>query len=277
VGLLLLGSLAANAYLLRTRGGGESADLARIRDSALWSELAGSDRPLMFLLGDLFMYTQTDPVTGRVQWVRDTSIISSDDLRAFLASKPELAADRGLRYASYVQKSTAAGIAAILPILNHEGRQFEVRLRDELRAEDMEQYDIVYLGPVGRIGPLAAGLNKQSRFRFDRDTFGVLDTSVGQLHTPEGELSRERTDYALVSRQRGPGGNLIMIITAGGRGAGLTQVIRSTTSPDGLERFDDALQEAGVGRSDAFEALLSVTGYKQTDLSADIMQLQQLR
>jgi hypothetical protein len=37
------------------------------------------------------------------------------------------------------------------------------------------------------------------------------------------------------------------------------------------------LQEAGVGKSDAFEALLSVTGYKQTDLSADIVQLQQLR
>jgi hypothetical protein len=276
VGVLLLASLAANAYLLRARGS-EDPELVRIRESALWSELAGSNRPLMFLLGDMFMYTQTDPATGRLQWVRDSTIISSDDLRAFLASRPELAADRGLRYASYVQKSTAAGIAAILPILNRQGRQFEVRLRDELRAEDMEQYDIVYLGPVGRIGPLAAGLNKQSRFRFDRDTSGFMDTSVGELHAPEGELSSDRTDYALVSRVRGPGGNLIMIITAGGRGAGLAQVIRSTTSPEGLERFDSALQAAGVGKSDAFEALLSVTGYKQTDLSADIMQLQQLR
>lgn len=275
--VLLLGSLVANAYLLRARSEPADTALARVRDSTMWNELARSDRPLMFLLGDLFMYTQTDTVTGRVQWVRDSSIISGDDLRAFLATHPALAADRGLRYASYVQKSTAAGIAAILPIVHREGRQVEVRLRDELRAEDMADYDIVYLGPVGRIGPLAEGLNKLSRFRFDRDTSGVLDTTMGELHAPEGELSSARTDYALVSRLRGPGGNLIMIITAGGRGAGLAQVIRSATSVEGLERFDHALQRAGVGESDAFEALLSVTGYKQTDLSADIVQLQHLR
>jgi hypothetical protein len=230
----------------------------------------------MFLLGDLFMYTQTDPATGRTQTVRDSSINSSEDLRAFLATRPELAADRGLRYASYLQKSTAAGIAAILPLVTHRGRAIEVRLREELMAEDMDRYDIIYLGPISRIGPLAAGLNEASRFRFDAVTSGITDVKLAKMHAPEGELSGQHKDYALVSRLRAPGGNQILIITAGGRNAGLAQVVRSLTTEEGIARFDGRLAEAGVDGDGAFETLMSVTGYRQTDLSAEILQVESL-
>lgn len=274
-GALLLVSLAANVRLWRSDAGADPA-LDNIRGSALWNGIATSRRPVMFVLGDLFMYTQTDPVTGRVQTVRDPQINSSDDLRAFLAGHPQLAAERGLRYASYIQKSTAVAMATILPIVDRPGRRFEVRLRDELRAEDMRVYDIVYVGPMARVGPLEINLHGASRFRFDAQSAGVTDTETGRVHLPEGDLADHHKDYALVTRSAGPAGNHILIITAGGRNAGLAQVVHMATSAAGLTAFQRRFREAGIDASTSFEALVSVTGFKQTDVAAEILTLRRL-
>lgn len=274
-GVLLLASLAANLHLWRARPGADP-DLDQVRDSALWRGIAASKRPVMFVLGDLFMYSQTDPVTGRIQTVRDPQINSSDDLRAFIAGNPALAAERGLRYSSYIQKSTAVGMATIIPIIDRAGRRFEVRLRDEVRAEDMREYDIIYVGPMARIGPLDAHLHGAARFRFDAASSGVTDSASGKVHLPEGDLADHHKDYALVSRFEGPAGNHVFIITAGGRNAGLAQVVRTATSTEGLAHFHREFRTAGIGASDAFESLLAVTGFKQTDLAAEILAVRPL-
>jgi hypothetical protein len=278
---LLLVSLAANVVLWGEREREREREdvdpaLAQVRQSAVWQRIATSNRPVMIVLGDLFMYTQADPVTGRVQTVRDPQITSSDDLRAFIATNPSLAAARGLRYASYIQKSTAVGMATVIPVFSRPGRRIEVRLRDELRAEDLGRYDIIYIGPFSRTGPLDALVQGASRYRFDAATSGVEDISSGKIFLPEGELAQHRKDYALVTGFRGPQGSNVLIITAGGRNAGLGQVVQTVTTPQGLAAFDRKLREVGAHASGGFEALLSVDGYKQTDLSAEILTVRKL-
>ena len=273
-GLLAL-SLGANFALWRGRTAIDPA-LVEVRGSALWRDIVASDRPVMFVLGDIFMYTQADPVTGRVQTVRDPEISSSEDLRAFLASNPALASVRGLRYASYLQTSTAVALATVLPIVNRPGRRVEIRLREEVRAEDLARNDIVYVGPLSRVGPLDALLPRTSHYRFDAPSSGVTDVSSGKAYVPEGDLANHRKDYALVSSLTGAQGGRIVIITSGGRNAGLGQVVRTVTTPDGLASLDRLLQTNGVAASSAFEALVAVAGYKQTDLSAEILDARQL-
>jgi hypothetical protein len=269
---VLVLSVAAN--VLSWTSSSRRIDTARqmVRQNALWSPIAQSQRTVMFVLGDLFMYTQNDEQTGRTLTVRDPQINSSEDLRAFLAGNPALAAGRGLRYSTMIQKSTAVSMVEILQILSNPGRQVEVRLRDELRAEDIQRNDIVYVGPVTRLGPLASDYHVRSRYRFDVATSGITDIDSGQVYLPEGGLGEHHKDYALVARYPGPAGNSIMIFTSGGRNAGLLQVVRTLTSRDGLSKF---WQSAGadVRIPDAFEALVAVSGYKQTDLSADLVRL----
>jgi hypothetical protein len=249
--------------------------MQELRHNPIWSPIASSQRPLMFVLGDLFMFTQTDATTGRTLTVRDPQIQSSDDLRAFLAGNPELSAVRGLRYASMLQKSTAVSTVEILRLLGNPARRIEVRLRDELRAEDLRNFDIIYVGPISRLGPLASDHHVRSRYRFDAATATITDVSTGTTYAPEGDLGDHRKDYALVSRFAGPAGNTIMVFTSGGRNAGLLQVVRTLTTPDGLRRFQDNNADA-KDPPQAFEALLTVSGYKQTDLSADLVQLHEL-
>ncbi|RYG75908.1 winged helix family transcriptional regulator, partial [bacterium] len=243
--VLLVASLVANAVLWRRSADVDPA-LATVRSSALWRDIVSSDRPVMFVLGDIFMYTQADPVTGRTQTVRDPEISSSEDLRAFLASNPSLASVRGLRYASYLQASTAVALATVLPIVNRPGRRIEIRLREEVRAEDLVQNDIIYVGPLSRMGPLDALVSRASQYRFDAPSSGVTDVASGKAYLPEGELANHRKDYALVSSLTGAQGSRIVIITSGGRGAGLGQVVRTVTTPEGLAALDGKLRESGV-------------------------------
>lgn len=270
---LLILSLAANLWIWNSQR--QRGDLQRVRQSALWAPIVQSRRPVMFVLGDLFMYTQTDTSTGRTLTVRDSQINSSDDLRALLASQPALAAERGLRYSTMIQKSTAVSMAEILQILGNQDRQVEVRLRDELRAEDLQRYDIVYVGPVTRLGPLASDYHMPSRYHFDSATSGITDAVAGKTYQPEGSLGDHHKDYALVARYPGPTGNSIMVFTSGGRSAGLSQVVRMLTTAQGLDQFWQQ-EGAAIQPPSAFEALVAVSGYKQTDLSAVLVQLHAL-
>jgi len=271
--LLLSGML--NVYLWK-RIPTESPAEAAVRRSAVWADVVASSRPALIVLGDLFMYTQTDPKTGRVQTVRDTTINSSEDLRAFLASHPEFAAERGLRYATMIQKSAAVGMASILQIVSRPGRRVEVRVLNELQAEDIRNYDIIYIGPLVRLGPLAGHYQLRSRYRFDPGKASVTDLMTQSVFLPEGELGAEHKDYALAAKFQGPTGNHILIFTSGGRNAGLLQIVRTLTSPAGLAQFDARLDSVPGGEPRFFEALLSVTGFRQADLAAEVIDVHAL-
>jgi hypothetical protein len=254
----------------------ENANWQQVRHDPLWASIASSPRPLMFVLGDLFMFTQTDPSTGRTLTVRDSLINSGEDLRTLLAGNPSLSTEqRGLRYMSMLQKSAAVGMVEILHMLGNPARPVEVRLSEELRAEDLQSYDIIYLGPIARLGPLANDYHVQLRYRVDAATGSVIDAETGKTYVPEGALGERHKDFALVARYPGPVGNSIMVFTSGGRNAGLLQVIRTLTTPEGLRRFESANGAAQV-LPPAFEALVAVSGYKQTDFAADLIQLHTL-
>jgi hypothetical protein len=272
--VLLVASLATNVWLWSSRPAQDNGELEQVRRSSVWAPFADNRRPLMFVLGDLFMFSQTDPVTGRTQTVRDSSINSSEDLRAFLASNPALAADRGLRYSTMIQKSTAVGLVRLVRMLDGPGRQMQVRLRDELQATDLRAFDIVYVGPISRVGPLASDYHTGSRYRFDAASNQISDLKSGRIHAPEGELGAHHRDFALVSRFAGPAGNHILVLTSGGRSAGLLEVVSRLTSAEGVQAIERAA--GGTGLPQSFEALLSVTGYKQTDLSAEVVELHAL-
>jgi hypothetical protein len=225
----------------------------------------------MLVLGDGFMYTNVDPLTGRVQLIRDRAINSSEELRVFLAQNPSIAPGRGQRYTSMLQKSTTIGMASVLRLVSHPGRQIEVRARDDLQVDDLQKYDIIYIGPLSRLGPLAGHYELQSRYRYDSHTTAIHDIVTGKTYLPEGELTVKHTEYALAARFVGPGGNHILILTPGARNSGMLLTVRTFTSPSGLKDVEKRLRAFRDPLPDSFEALLSVTSFGQTDVAAEVL------
>lgn len=243
--------------------------LAQVRNSPLWSDIVTSNRPLTLILGDLFMFTQIDPETGRTLTVRDAGINSSEQLRALLASNPSYATERGQRYVTMLQKTVAVGMASVLRIIDRPGRQIEVVAQDDVSLDQIRDNDVIYLGPLVRLGPLGSHYALQSRYRYNSEGPTITDLATGTTYMPEGSLSAEHVDYALAAKFLGPTGNHVMIFTAGARNAGVLQIVRTVTSPEGVANIEKHLSPGSAAGS--FEALLTVTGFKRTDLTADVV------
>jgi len=274
---LLTVSVLLNGYFWLNRStpavDPEAAELAR---SVLWSGIIDSNRPLMLVLGDGFMYTNVDPLTGRVQLIRDRAINSSEELRVFLAQNPSIAPGRGQRYTSMLQKSTTIGMAAVLRLVSHPGRQVEVRARDDLQVDDLQKYDIIYIGPLSRLGPLAGHYELQSRYRYDTQSTAIHDIVTGKNYLSEGELTVKHKEYALAARFVGPGGNHIVILTPGARNSGMLLTVRTFTTPSSLKDLEKRLRAFRDPLPDSFEALLSVTSFGQTDVAAEVLDVHAL-
>ncbi len=236
-------SAAVNAWLWTNRPTLPPDPVAtEIAKSPLWSGIIDSNRPVMIVLGDGFMYTHVDPLTGRVQLIRDRAINSSEELRVFLAANPSIAAGRGQRYTSMIQKSTAIGMASVLRLVSHPGREIEVRVRDDLQVDDLQKYDVIYIGPLSRLGPLAGHYELQSRYRYEQKTAGIHDIVTNKSFVPDGDVTvKHGTEYALAARFIGPAGNRIVILTPGGRNSGMLLTVRMFTSEKGLQELEKRL------------------------------------
>ncbi|MEP7313863.1 MAG: hypothetical protein ABI859_14865 [Pseudomonadota bacterium] len=272
--LMLVASLLANLYQgTHTAASGSDPSLALIRESHLWSDIAKSNRHLTIALGDLFMYTQIDDKTGRMLTVRDPGINSSEELRILLASDPGFAAGRGQRHTTMLQKNVVLSMMAIVSLLNPQGRNIDVVACDDLTADTIRENDIIYLGPPVRLGLLVGHYEMQSRYRYNRVSAAITDLSTGKAYIPKGDLGQSHLDYALASKFVGPTGNHILIFTSGARNAGILQIVRTLTSPAGLAKLEDKLRATAANGAGSFEALLTVTGFKRTDLAADIAEV----
>jgi hypothetical protein len=268
-------SINAYLWLSQTRRSlePEAAALAR---TAFWSGIIDSDRPLMLVLGDGFMYTNVDPLTGRVQFIRDRAINSSEELRIFLAANPSIAQGRGQRYTSMLQKGTTLGMVSVLRLVSHPGRQVEVRFRDDLQVEDLQKYDIVYIGPLSRLGLLAGHYELQSRYRYESKNASVRDVVTGKSFVPEGDVTEKHTEYALAARFIGPGGHRILLLTPGGRNSGMLLTMRAFTSAEKLQEIGHRLLAVQKPPPDSFETLLSLTSFGQTDVASEILDVHAL-
>jgi hypothetical protein len=276
--VLLVLSLATNVrFWSVSRNVTVDTATQRVRESPVWANMVDSPRPLTIVLGDLFMFTQIDPKTGHTLTVRDAEINSSEQLRAILADNPAFAAERGQRYVSMIQKSAAIGMSAVLRIVDTPGRRVEVEVRDDLQADDIRRNDIIYVGPIVGLGPLAGYYQLRSRYRFDSAGPRLIDLNTQKVFTPEGSLAGQRMDYALVAKFPGPAGNHIMIFTSGLSNAGLLQNVRTLTSPEGLASLAAKVRaKTGGALPDSFEALITVTGFRQTDLATEIVEVSAL-
>ncbi len=124
-------------------------------------------RPLMFVLGDLFMYTPVGPQHGPdAHGARHADQYQRGSARLPCDQPCAGAAERGLRYSTALRRALRSALVEILQIWPAPA-VVEVRLRDELRAEDIQRYDIVYVGPITRLGPRPA-ITVRSRYQFDR-------------------------------------------------------------------------------------------------------------
>lgn len=241
---------------------------AEARRSGVWTSLGTSERPLMVVVGDYYMFGEYEDRLFLKRLIRDFSINSKDDLVDHYLTAPrefERYADVALQY---LPTSAAYAMADLMPLVA-DGRRVEVVLASELTPDKLKDNDIVFLGLFSGLGKLRDPVFSQSRFGFGESYDEIVDRQSGKRYVSEAFLAAPGDtmyrDYGYFASFSGPTGNRIAILS-GSRDTALMGVAESLTRADFLAALDRF-----TGAAADFEALFEVKGQKQVNLETMLL------
>jgi len=232
--------------------------------NALWEPLAQSDRPVLLVLGDYYIYGEIDPVRPeQSRLIRDFRVDSEQDLAALQEAEPDrygYAEDVGLTYLPF---STAYGLQQVVPVLAESGKSVEVIAASELEPDMLNRFDVVYVGLLSGMGLLEEQTFARSNLRLGESYDEIVDRETGQIWTSDEARSLASPafyrDYAYLARfTASTGANVVVVASQRETGLrGIAPLAVGASLPDGIAEVEGA---------DAFEALVQVTGQQGADL-----------
>lgn len=254
-----LGIAALAGRLLPGAGGAPPAN-------AFWQPFLESDRPIVVVVGDYYMFGEIDPVRpeqGRL--IRDFRVDSPADLASLQEAEPARygnAEDVGL---TYLPLSTAYALRHVVPVLARGGREVRVIAASELGADTAREANIVYVGLISGMGLLEDTTFAGSGFAVGDSYDELIDRASRRTYMSE-EARRLASpvfyrDYGYLARFEAPGGSLVAVIAGARETAlrGLAPIATASELPDRIETHSEG--------DEGFEALFQITGQQGADLS----------
>ena len=270
--LALTGSVAWLSW--RHTGGQE---FPGVRDNPVWARLLNDTRPITVVLGDYYIFAETDELSQPRRLVREFSINSRSDLDQYLMEHPDLS-DRYMdAQLAYLPTSSAYVMADIMPLLASTHRPVRVRMMSELEPDALKSTDVVYVGYLSGLGMLYDVTFAGSRFSVGSSYDELVDDKTRTRYVSQAGDRYIRPDdsasggpsayreYSLISGFEGPSGNQMLVI-AGMRDVGLMQAGEALTGSRSLQQLSERLP-AGA----PFEALYEVTGINSTNVASKLL------
>jgi hypothetical protein len=240
-------------------------ELAHVAAMPLWAGF-GRDRPVVVVIGDYYIFGDTDYGEEPKRMVRAFEINSPADLDAWLMDNPQLQG----RYVDldtyYTPVGATLALREIMPLVRQAaGGLARVRVitASHLTPDMMKNADIVYVGYLSALRLLQEPVFARSRFSIGATYDELIDSKTGKTYVSGAGAAagdRPNRDYGYLAAFRGPTGNRFVIV-AGARDIGVMQTAEIATDPKAL---------AGLKpRPDApFEALYEVDGVGRTNIGA---------
>ena len=259
--LMLAGGLYWHAH--------RSAPPSPVRASSIWSRMLDSGRPLWIVLGDYYIFAETDKNMEVQRLVREFSINSANDLDQYLKLHPEYSDRYQDMQLNYLPTSAAYALKDLLPLLADASSRTRVVMASDLTPEMLKSSDVIYIGYLSGMGMLSDLVFAGSRFQIG-DSFDVLvDRSSGKQYISQAAMPvpGEQTyhDIGYFATFAGPAGNQIMIV-AGTRDVAVRRMAETVTHTDTLQQL---LTRSANPRS--FEALYDVFAMDGTDLNGTLL------
>jgi hypothetical protein len=260
---LVVANIAAWAFLARETS--PSRDLARAAASPLWAGI-GRERPVVVVLGDYYIFGDTDHGEGPKRMIRAFEINSPAELDAWLMDNPEFQG----RYVDldtyYTPVGATLALREIMPLLRQaagDADRVRVTTASHLTPDLMKSADIVYVGYLSGLRILHQPVFERSRFTIGATYDELVDRTTGQTFVSgAGAASADRPnrDYGYLAAFRGPAGNRFVIV-AGARDIGVMQMAEVASDPNTFRALK-------TGRDAPLEVLYEVDGVGRTALGA---------
>ncbi|WP_129645682.1 helix-turn-helix domain-containing protein [Peristeroidobacter agariperforans] len=271
---------AAGCFLLLCAGllgfnlhsGDPASELDTVRHNPVWARVLDDDRPVVIVVGDYYIFGETDPRSGAVKrMVREFSINSARELEEQLQSDPQLSSRYEDLDLAYLPTSTAFAMRDVLTTLAAPGQpqqRVQIVLASSLTTDMLRTSHVIYIGYISGMRQLQELAFQHSRLSVGSSFDELVDKRTGERYVSQaGQLPEAGTmyrDYGFFSSFPGPTGNRFVVI-AGTRDVAVMETAQALTRAWPLAELARSTQ------SDSFEALYEVAGLNRSNLSGRLL------
>jgi hypothetical protein len=239
---------------------GATRESRAVRAGPVWGSLGRDNLPTLIVVGDYYIFGDSDDGLEASRLIREYSVNSRDDLDEFIMRHPEKQGhyiDLDLRY---LPVGSAFALAAIVPVIRTaaNARRIRVVLASELTPTMMKNANIVYIGYLSSLGILRDAVFAGSRFAVGVDYDELVEKPTGRRFVSQGGGADTAgvvyKDYGYFSDFKGPNGNRIIIV-AGTRDVGLMETAEGRSpspTPSSRVRTCGASTSPGRRRWDGY-------------------------
>ena len=243
--------------------------LRAVRASPLWSRILEDDRTIFIVLGDYYIFGETDRSMELRRLIREFSVNSASDLERYVATHPE-SADRYLDLnLGYLPTSAAFALRDVMPLLASSNRRIRVTLASELSPATLTSADVIYIGYLSGMGAIHDLVFAGSRFQTGETFDEVVDRATGTHYVSQAAVplpsDDKYHDYGYVAALAGPSGNEIVVI-AGTRDVALMHMAQTLSRKPALDELMH-----GAGGAQSFEALYDVYGMDRMNIGGKLL------
>ncbi|WP_297804325.1 helix-turn-helix domain-containing protein [uncultured Brevundimonas sp.] len=199
--------------------------------SAVWAAYRKADRPLMIVVGDYYIYGETDHIGNVQRLVREFDINSREDLYEHMMlaeDSVEGAVDLNL---AYLPISVAEALRALSPLI---GQRSNVRLimASDFTPRMLRDNDVIYVGYISGLHALEPITFRDGRFQVGSSYDELTDRQTGKRYQSDsaraGAPGGDNREFGYFTSVIGPKGNRLTVL-AGTRDAGLIGVAQAVT------------------------------------------------
>lgn len=246
---------------------GASEPRADLLSSPFWTPFASRDAPLLVVLGDYYIFADTDERGNVLRLTREFFINSRDELYRYMMENDDLHyryMDLDLRY---LPTAVGPALRALAPLLARHP-QAPLIGASALTPQMLRDHNVVYVGYLSGLGILRDPTFRGARFTPGSSFDEILDGGTGRTYASEGATAPPPPglfrDYGYVTRFPGPGGRQIAIL-AGTRDVGVSGAVEAISDRAFLDRLPR------TSASGALEALFEIEGRGDANLKARLL------
>ncbi len=228
----------------------------------IWGKLRSNSYPTIIVVGELYHFKETDPVTNTTRMVRQFDINNDIDFENKLS---EIVSAPGVTPQKSPLRYFGKGAVFSLPFITKELRNYtdvSLKMSSELTPDDIRQNNIIFLGHFKSLATLQ-DIYKGTPYQLEQDFAYLRDKRDSKAYYVQGDANETHTDYGIYTQHTATAGNVIITFASFTETA-LLQMAEQLTSTTPEQRLTHA--DLDVGDNALF---FKVSGHNRTNIETN--------
>ena len=241
--------------------------------SIIWNEYLNSDKPVLLVFGDYYLYEDRALPTAR--YVRDFRVNSPEDFQEFLLQEPRFKDVYKATTHTLLGKFALTCLNDLSAFFSKHDKKVDLVLGSALQWEDLNRKNVIFVGSFKTLRILKNLVNDHHfKYLIHPNTLSFTNTDNDTTYSyqaPKDHGTGQVKDYAIFSRFRGPNQNVITIFSST-HDVGHISTVRHFTTPETTEDFEKNYLQARH-QNVFFDALFEVQGFDRTGFQPKLLHL----